>query len=268
MNPTERTTMPHVTSSPRVKPPAGYVSTMARAVTLDPALSDIRERSDQTTRSAALVRVIGRHEAGEQFAPPRPGGPSVQLAWTLPARLAARFPLRAPDVAELAAQGIGLEPYPHYVRTALINAALFEMLQDFKGGWGELVGVSRGWNGSSHQFPGLQAWTAGAGRVVTRGVLRRTGGYNSTLPLEERPIGVGRQSDMPVYPRDEPGGLLWEVLELGSPEPRTLAVLRAESAYAAVQAVRAGKFQDLGLEPLDAQRHRPWRGGNAASKAP
>ncbi|MDL2343711.1 hypothetical protein QOL99_06045 [Deinococcus sp. MIMF12] len=254
------------TGSARTRRPPGHLITVALPTRLDPRLETIRESSDQLTRSAALIRVLQRYERGERFAPPQPGGPTVQLAWTLPEALAVLLPLRTEDARRLAGEGQRPQPLDPDTRVSLINAALLELLEEFGQGWGERIVIKRGWSGVFHAFT-VEAWTAGPGRVISRGALRRTGGHGSTLPLEERPLAAGDRPGIPALPREGEADPLWELLELQSPEPRTVAVLRAPSAHAAVQMVKGKKYKHLGLELLDAQQHRPWKANaNAASQ--
>lgn len=263
---TTSVTAPLLARQARTKPQAGEIATMARETRLDPGLETIRERSDQITRSAALMRILQRHEAGEVFPEPSSSGPSVQLAWTLPEVIAVRFPLRPVERQALEARGITGEPYSPELRARLINAALRDLDAEFKQGWGERVGIKRGHDGKTYAFAAVEAWTAGSGRVITRGVLRRVGDPKLHPHLNGRPLAVGAVAGTPAYPREGGQGLdaLWELLDVTvTPEPRTVAVLRAPTAHAAVQAVKAGAYTNLGLAPLDAQLHRPWR-GNAA----
>ena len=242
----------------------GEIATMARETRLSLRLETIRERSDQITRSRFLLRVIERLEAGEitesDLPAPPSAGPGVQLAWTLPEAVAARFPL--PVKARNAIEGE--KAYSAELRTRLINTALNELADEMDAGWHERVGIKRGWDGHRLQFTGVEAWTAGAGHVVTRGVLRRTGDYG---PLEQRPLAVGKKAGNPAVASEIGGEYLWELLDItATPEARTVAVLLAPNAHAAVCAVKSGQYADVGLGKLDAQRHRPWR-PNAAKKA-
>ena len=242
----------------------GEIATMARETRLSPRLETIRERSDQVTRSKFLLSVIERLEAGEitesDLPAPPSTGPGVQLAWTLPEPIAARFPL--PVKARKAIEGE--TAYSSELRTRLINAALNELADEMEAGFHERVGIKRDWNGYQYQFKGVEAWTAGAGYVVTRGVLRRTGDYG---PLEQRPLAVGKKAGNPAVASEIGGEYLWELLDItATPEAKTLAVFLAPNAHAAVCAVRKGEYTDVGLGKLDAQRHRPWR-PNAVKKA-
>lgn len=242
----------------------GEIATMARETRLSPRLETIRERSDQVTRSKFLLRVIERLEAGEitesDLPAPPSTGPGVQLAWTLPEPIAARFPL--PVKAKTTVESGKI--YSSELRTRLINTALNELADEMEAGWHERVGIKRGWDGHRLQFTGVEAWTAGAGHVVTRGVLRRTGDYG---PLEQRPLAVGKKAGNPAVASEIGGEYLWELLDIThTPEARTVAVFLAANAYDAVCAVRTGEYADVGLGKLDAQRHRPWR-PNAVKKA-